>query len=78
LTLIILTAFLIVLACGCRVSNHCISAKAVFVISLLILERLFAGVFGTLEHLFAVCVFEAMLIPMFVVIGIWEIAARRL
>lgn len=70
LTLIILTAFLIVLALlSGEQSLH--QRKSGFVISLLILESFLLGVFGTLDIFLLYVFFEAMLIPMFIVIGIW-------
>ena len=42
----------------------------------LILEGLMIGVFAALDGLLFYVLWEAMLIPMFIIIGVWGLAAR--
>ncbi|MBN8827437.1 MAG: NADH-quinone oxidoreductase subunit M [Sphingobacteriia bacterium] len=69
LSLIVLTTFLMPL---CILASEKIKERTVFfLISFLVLESIIIGVFSSLDLLLFYILFEASLIPMFLIIGIW-------
>ena len=73
--LIILTSFttVLVILAGWEVIQY---KAAQYMAAFLIMEGLMIGVFAALDAIFFYVVWEAMLIPMFIVIGIWGGANR--
>ncbi len=70
LFLVILTSFLTVLSVGASWSSITHRVKG-FMISMLVLETGMIGVFVSLDLLLFYVFWEAMLIPMYLIIGIW-------
>jgi NADH-quinone oxidoreductase subunit M len=70
LTLVLLTNFLILLTLISG-ENSIKQRRSAFVISVLFLQSFLLAVFCTLDIFLLYVFFEAMLIPMFVIIGIW-------
>ncbi|MFN7039349.1 MAG: NADH-quinone oxidoreductase subunit M [Alphaproteobacteria bacterium] len=67
---IILTSFLTIICILASWENVKIRVKE-YLLSFLILEALVIGVFSSLDFILFYIFFEAMLIPMFLIIGIW-------
>ncbi len=69
--LIVLTTFITPFGGDCRLDGHHAERPAQYFAAFLILEGLMIGMFAALDALLFYVFWEAMLIPMFIIIGIW-------
>jgi NADH:ubiquinone oxidoreductase subunit 4 (subunit M) len=77
LSLMLLTAFLIPICILLSLNSSVIKKAKEYTIAFLIMESFLFGIFASLDILLFYLFFEAVLIPMFIIIGVYGSRERR-